>query len=74
MSNSSSQRNPKPEPNEKLIKTTDAGDTVKFERQTPFGVSKWEKKKSDLTDEERKLVDSQNQSKTETKTDKPDAK
>jgi hypothetical protein len=27
-----------------------------------------------LTDDERKLVDAQNQSKTETKTDKPDAK
>jgi hypothetical protein len=46
-------------PKEQLIKTTDAGDTVKFERQTPFGVTKWEKKKSDLTDEERHIFESQ---------------
>ena len=46
-------------PKEQLIKTTDAGDTVKFERQTPFGVTKWEKKKSDLTDEERRIFESQ---------------
>ncbi len=46
-------------PKEQLIQTTDAGDTVKFQRQTPFGVTKWEKKKSDLTDEERHLFESQ---------------
>jgi photosystem II stability/assembly factor-like uncharacterized protein len=46
-------------PKAQLIKTTDAGDTVKFERQTPFGVTKWEKKKSDLTDEERHIFESQ---------------
>jgi glucose/arabinose dehydrogenase len=46
-------------PKEQLIKTTDAGDTVKFERQTPFGVTKWEKKKSDMTDEERHIFESQ---------------
>jgi hypothetical protein len=46
-------------PKEQLIQTTDAGDTVKFQRQTPFGVTKWEKKKSDLTDEERRIFESQ---------------
>jgi hypothetical protein len=65
---------PNPKPKTAATKVTDKGDTVQFERSTPFGVTKWEKKKSDLTDEERKMVDAQNQSKTETKTDKPDAK
>jgi hypothetical protein len=46
-------------PKEQLIKTTDAGDTVKFERQTPFGVTKWEKKKSEMNDEERAIFQSQ---------------
>ena len=70
----------KPKPPAAAIKVIDKGDTVQFERSTPFGPTKWEKKKSDLTDEERKLVDAQNQSKTETQTetgtqtDKPDAK
>jgi hypothetical protein len=41
------------------MKATDNGDTVKFERQSPFGTTKWEKKKSDLTDEERGVVERQ---------------
>ena len=45
-------------------KAIDKGDTVQFERSTPFGPVKWEKKKSELTDEERQIVDEQ----------KPDAK
>ena len=35
------------------------GDKIRFERPSPFGVVKWEKSKADLTDEERRLVDSQ---------------
>jgi len=35
------------------INATDNGDTVKFERQSPFGNTKWEKNKSELNDEER---------------------
>ena len=46
-------------PKEQLIKSTDAGDTVKFERQTPFGTTKWEKKKSEMNDEERSIFQSQ---------------
>lgn len=65
---------PNPKPATPATKVIDKGDTVQFERSSPFGVTKWEKKKSDLTDEERKMVDAQNQSKTGTKTDKPDAK
>ena len=46
-------------PKEQLIKATDNGDTVKFQRQTPFGTTNWEKKKSELTDEERHIFESQ---------------
>src|SRR5262245_59440063 len=35
------------------ITATDAGDSVKFERPGPFGVYRWEKKKTDLTDDEK---------------------
>ncbi len=41
------------------MKVTDNGDTVRFERPSPFGTVKWEKKKSDLTDEERRMLDAQ---------------
>ena len=41
------------------VKATDAGDTVRFEKLTPFGPVKWEKNKADLTDGERSLVASQ---------------
>jgi len=42
------------------VKAIDAGDKVRFETATPFGVLRREKSKADLTDEERKLYDSQN--------------
>jgi hypothetical protein len=35
------------------VKITDAGDTLKFERQGPFGTYKWDKKKTDLTEAEK---------------------
>jgi hypothetical protein len=35
------------------VKVTESGDTVTFERATSFGVSQWQKKKADLTDEEK---------------------
>lgn len=38
------------------VKVVEVGDRVRFERKTPFGVAKWEKKKSDLTDDERKIL------------------
>lgn len=44
------------------IKTFDAGDKVRFETLTPFGVVKSEKNKEDLTDEERSLFNRQNPS------------
>ena len=38
-------------------KVTDLGDTVQFERSTPFGTQKWTRKKSELTDEEKAVVE-----------------
>jgi hypothetical protein len=35
------------------VKVTESGDTVTFERPGAFGVTKWQKKKSDLTDDEK---------------------
>ncbi len=35
------------------VKATDLGDSVRFERQTPFGKNIWVRKKTDLTDEEK---------------------
>ena len=42
------------------VKAFDEGDKVRFERPTPFGSMKWEKKKTELTDDERSLANSQN--------------
>jgi hypothetical protein len=41
------------------VKAFDDGDKVRFERPSPFGAMKWEKNKSELTDEERAVVSSQ---------------
>ena len=43
------------EPNVPLanVKVTESADTVSFERPSPFGVVKWQKKKADLTDDEK---------------------
>ena len=38
----------------------DKGDTVRFEQPGPFGAISWEKKKTELTDQERQIVDAQN--------------
>ena len=35
------------------VKVTESGDTVSFERPSSFGVTKWQKKKADLTDDEK---------------------
>lgn len=40
-------------------KAYDLGDTVRFEQPGPFGMIRWEKKKSDLTDNERELLQTQ---------------
>ena len=36
-----------------FIKATEDGETIRFERATPFGASKWVKKKSELSDLEK---------------------
>jgi hypothetical protein len=72
---------PKPsQPAAATTKAIDKGDTVQFERSTPFGPQRWEKKKSDLNAEERRILDAQNESesggKTQSNTEsaRPDAK
>jgi len=45
-----------------LTRSFDLGDSVRFERPTPLGPVKWEKKKTDLTDAERHLFESQHPS------------
>ncbi len=47
------------EPKGQFVKAVESGDSVKFERQSPFGTTKWEKKKTDLTDEERAILQQQ---------------
>jgi hypothetical protein len=42
-----------------LVTATEAGDSVRFEKKTFFGVSTWQKKKSDLTESERAVWDRQ---------------
>ena len=61
-------RRPSAPPDFSTTKAIDKGDTVRFERPSPFGPFVWEKKKSDLTDDERHLLDAQN-AKTEQKND-----
>ncbi len=52
------------------IKATEDGDKVRFERQGPFGVWKWEKKKSELNENEKAaLQDSKTNSKTASQQD-----
>ncbi len=52
------------------IKATEDGDIVRFERLGPFGVWKWEKKKSELDETEKAaLQNSQAENKTVSKQD-----
>jgi len=57
-------------------KVIDKGDTVRFEQPGPFGPIAWEKKKSDLTDQERQVVDAQNPggNQSQPETAKPETK
>jgi hypothetical protein len=53
-----------------FIKATEDGDIVRFERQGPFGLWKWEKKKSELDEGEKAaLANSQANHKTASKQD-----
>jgi hypothetical protein len=42
-------------------KVVDKGETVRFEQSGPFGPISWEKKKTELTDQERQVFDAQSQ-------------
>jgi len=48
---------PQPAPQTQPTKVTDLGDSVRFERKTAFGVSQWVRKKTEMTDEEKALVE-----------------
>jgi hypothetical protein len=39
------------------IRITDLGDSYQFERQSPFGVQKWVREKSELTEDDKALID-----------------
>ena len=41
-------------------KAIDKGDTVRFERPGPFGTMAYEKKKAELTDDEKHILETQN--------------
>lgn len=47
------------QPKSELITAIEDGDTVRFERPGPFGKSVWTRKKSELTAEERSIVEKQ---------------
>ncbi len=43
------------------VVVTDLGDSVRFQRKTPFGFGTWVRKKTELTDEEKALLAGSNQ-------------
>ena len=45
------------------VTMTDLGDSVQFQRVTPFGPQKWTRKKSELTDEEKATLATQHHAK-----------
>ena len=49
------------------IKATDLGDTVRFERPTPFGKNTWLRKKTELTDDEKGWLSAAEQQKAAAK-------
>lgn len=57
----------------KLVKITEHGDTLDFERPGPFGVYKWSKKKTDLTDQEKAAWEQQQAAKSKTDSASPAA-
>lgn len=46
-----------PDRDERATKVVDLGDKVRFSRPTAMGISTWTKAKSELTDDERKLLE-----------------
>ena len=52
-------------------KAIDKGDTVRFEHVGPFGTMAYEKKKTELTDDERHVLEAQNAKAADTQNAKP---
>jgi hypothetical protein len=50
------------------VKITEDGDSIKFEREGPFGMYKWSKKKTELTDQEKAAWEAQKASGDKPKT------
>jgi len=47
-----------PEAESKMPVTfTDQGDSIRFDRKSPFGTTTWTKKKTELNDDEKKIVE-----------------
>jgi hypothetical protein len=44
------------EDNSNPVAVTDQGETVKFEKKTPFGVQSWTRKKTELSDTEKAMM------------------
>jgi len=49
------------------VRVTEDGDTLRFERQTPFGVQRWSKTKSELSEQETQLWEAQRNSSNQNK-------
>lgn len=47
---------PSPTYESQLVTVTDLGDSVRFERKVPFGITTWVSKKSELTDGEQAML------------------
>ena len=47
---------PPPAPQPNPVRVTDLGDSVRFERNHPFGTNVWTRKKSELTEDEKSLI------------------
>jgi len=41
----------------RLTRAVEDGDSVRFERKTPFGVQRWTRKKPEMTEEERQIFE-----------------
>jgi len=50
-----------PEAKSNPVTVTDLGDSYRFEKKTPFGGATWVRKKTDLTEDEKAMVDHSDQ-------------
>jgi len=53
------------------MRAFDEGDTVRFERPTPFGVARWTRKKGEMNDMERSALERERAKKPEKQAAKP---